>query len=94
MTCEMPDAFCEVRRKARKEHKCCECRKVIAKGETYIYSSGIWDHRPDSYKTCDRCDRVKTLAIKRYPPAFIEEGPGFGELRYYIREMARIGRRR
>lgn len=94
MTCEMPQAFRQITRKAKKEHKCCECSGTIAKGMTYIYCSGIWNGSPDSYKTCERCYRVRILAIKKYPPYLQEEGPAFGELRDYIREMGGVGRRR
>lgn len=55
----LPQAFREVKRKARKEHKCCECHDIIPKGETYIYSSGIWDGEPNSYKTCLSCEAVR-----------------------------------
>lgn len=91
---ELPEAFLTISRKARKEHKCCECHNVIQKGAIYIYCSGIWEGSPDSFKTCERCDRVRTLAIKKYPPDFEEEGPAFGQLKEYIREEAGIGRRR
>lgn len=89
----MPEAFREISRKARKEHRCCECRKTIAKTETYIYSSGIWEDGPDSYKTCEKCYKIKALAVNKYPPDNEDEGPAFGELRDYIYEMASIGRR-
>lgn len=41
--------------KARKAHKCCECRKPIAPGERYEYVWGIWDGSAGTYKTCERC---------------------------------------
>ncbi len=94
MTCEMPDAFRSMTRKANKNHICCECRKVIIKQSTYIYCSGIWNGSPHSYKTCTRCDRIRTLVIKKYPPVFEEEGPAFGELIDYISEMRNLGRKR
>lgn len=53
-----PKCFQVITRKARKEHKCCECRKVIEKGEHYEYCSGIWDD-PDSYKTCQSCVELR-----------------------------------
>ncbi len=52
---ETPSAFTETERKARKAHKCCECRQIIGIGEKYQYCSGIWDGVPDSYKTCLSC---------------------------------------
>lgn len=89
MTCDLPKAFREYQRKARKDHKCCECRRLILKGSHYIYSSGIWDGGPDSYKTCIRCDRLRKRAIKRYEPDFPDEGPAFGLLLDWIREYRR-----
>ena len=59
-----PQAFCETKRKAKKEHKCCECKEIISKGEIYIYSSGIWDGEPNSYKTCLTCESVRNEYIK------------------------------
>lgn len=60
MDCEMPQAFQQKMRKAKKEHKCCECHKIIAVGETYEYSSGVWDGRPASFKTCTECVAIRS----------------------------------
>jgi len=57
--CEVPQAFSESWRTARKPHRCCECAAWIARGERYNYVSGIWDHRPDSYATCVQCVQVR-----------------------------------
>jgi hypothetical protein len=42
-------------RKARKEHKCCACRRVIQPGEEYERVFGVWDADPATYKTCQDC---------------------------------------
>lgn len=55
-----PVAFTEETVTARKEHKCYECRGVIPKGERYLKESGIWDGRPDRYKTCLLCAEIRT----------------------------------
>lgn len=52
---ELPSAFSEKERKARKPHECCECNQEIKIGEKYQYCSGIWDGEPSSYKTCLSC---------------------------------------
>lgn len=52
--CE-PSCFKQEERKARKQHKCCECHNEINIGEVYQYSSGVWDSIPDSHKTCLSC---------------------------------------
>ena len=50
-----PTLFIQSERKARKEHKCCECKSKIVKGETYVYTVGVWDHEFDSFKQCLAC---------------------------------------
>jgi len=46
-------------RAARKEHVCGECRCVIPKGTRYEYATGVWDGRPDSFKTCLLCVEIR-----------------------------------
>ncbi|HEX7767092.1 MAG TPA: hypothetical protein VF443_10285 [Nitrospira sp.] len=73
-----PEAFCEVTRKARIEHRCCECRGVIAPGQTYEYASGIWDGDPRAFKTCSLCVEARKQhadQLTRY-----DCQPCFGEL--------------
>lgn len=41
--------------KARKNHQCCECHKVIKPGEQYEIISGCWDGSFEHYKTCTDC---------------------------------------
>lgn len=70
-----PSAFRSRMRRARKEHRCCECRRLIYKGDLYEYASGIWDSEPNQYKTCSRCVKAREAHLKA-------EGctPAFGEL--------------
>jgi len=56
---EGPSCHSQSIRKARKEHVCSECREPIPKGMKYDYSSGIWDGRADSYKTCLLCVEIR-----------------------------------
>lgn len=83
--CELPECFVKVTRRARKEHRCCECRGAIKPGELYHYASGIWLGKPDQFKTCAECQamRDEVMADATYP----EEGPAFGELVVYISEV-------
>ena len=78
-----PEAFRSINRKACKEHKCCECGRVILKGETYRYESGIWEGEASSYKTCKDC-----LSIRN---AFFCNGYNYGfmleDLREYLDEV-------
>lgn len=54
-----PEAFICKAPKARKEHQCHECGRIITTGETYRCESGIWDGRPERYKTCMDCASVR-----------------------------------
>jgi hypothetical protein len=64
-----PSAFSVQNRKARKQHKCCECLRTIEKGEMYRYESGIWDG-PMSFKTCEDCLSLR----EAYFCSFVFEG--------------------
>lgn len=52
---EVVEIFQAADRKARKEQKCIECRRVIAPGETYHYEFGKFDGDAVTYKTCSHC---------------------------------------
>lgn len=65
-------------RRARKEHVCNECREKIARGERYEYVSGVWDGRPDSFKTCLLCVEIRNH--------FACEGWIYGEVWSDLRE--------
>lgn len=58
---ETPKSFTSIIRKANKEHRCCECYRLIRKGEHYQYSSGIWSTRLRAFKQCMDCR--ETLAV-------------------------------
>lgn len=48
-----------VTRKAVKNHRCDECRRTIAKGESYDFTSGInGEGYPFSHKICAHCQVV------------------------------------
>ena len=69
-----PSCFKSSDRKARKEHKCCECHRVILPGETYRYESGVWDGDPEDYKTCADCLSVRDEFFCSYVYGQIWEG--------------------
>lgn len=49
-----------VKRKASKEHKCCECHEKIKPGECYEVASGIdCEGEPFRYKTCLACAAIR-----------------------------------
>ncbi len=74
--CDYPEFFSETIRTARKAHKCGECFSPINLGEKYNYSSGKWDNFVGSYKTCLRCDTLRTWLGKKTDCCI-----AFGELR-------------
>lgn len=63
-----PDFFCERIVRARKEHKCCECKDTIAPGQWYEIASGKWDGDFNAYKTCSFCARMR-IALVNLPPS-------------------------
>lgn len=70
-------------RKARKDHKCCECHGRISAGELYVYCSGIGDEGPESFKTCLECDDIRDSYDAKERPM---EGAPFGALRECLME--------
>jgi len=44
---------------ARKQHKCCECGRVIEPREKYEYVTGKWARERSVYKTCPDCLSVR-----------------------------------
>ena len=63
--------------KARKEHKCCECKRIILRGEHYQRVTGVWDHNPGTFKICTECADLASR-FRRYIE--YETNPPFGEL--------------
>jgi hypothetical protein len=51
-------------RKARKLHRCGECRRVIEPGELYSYATGVNDGSFWSAKQCQHCAIGAALLIK------------------------------
>lgn len=56
---DMPQCFVSYEPKARKEHRCCECRGVIKAGERYQRASGVWGDGPMRFKTCPDCAALR-----------------------------------
>lgn len=56
----LPNFYTVTNPKARKEHKCCECRGVIQKGERYQNYAGHWnDSGFGEFKTCSDCEQLR-----------------------------------
>lgn len=81
-----PSAYVERVRRARKQHRCCECGDIIHIAELYVYASGVWDGYARSYKTCRRCAtaRDKAIGTTRFVDAC---GPAFGALADWFAEV-------
>ena len=77
--CEMPSTINTIERKARTAHKCCECDDTISPGDKYEYTSGVWDGRGASFKTCLRCAGVRSWYVHECLPTY-ECWPCFGDL--------------
>lgn len=77
---DSPDVFHqELVSKSKLNHRCTECHGIIEKGESYERSSGIWDGRWSTYRTCERCMALES-AIEGYYKGFANAPRGFGEL--------------
>lgn len=79
----MPTACTHARPTARKDHRCCECRGIIRKGEQYQLVSGIWDGAPGRFKTCSDCESLRDEYNK---PLRIEDTAPFEGLLEFLRE--------
>lgn len=76
-----------VKRKARKQHRCCESGKRIEKGEVYYVTSVMAEGTIRSYKQSAFCFEVGEAAVEYarhegYPEEFY---PHFGDLKEFIR---------
>ena len=74
---EMPSCYRLITRKARTEHRCCECHGVIEKGERYHYHSGVWDGSPASFKVCSDCEALREK-VRIDGDLWPEETPALG----------------
>ena len=63
---EPVDFYERSQRRARKEHRCLECRKAIRVGEVYEYVASKFEGELLCYKTCPRC-----LAVRQYVTAHV-----------------------
>lgn len=52
---ERVEVLQEKDRVGRKEHRCSECRRTIAPGETYHYEFGKLEGEAVTYRTCAHC---------------------------------------
>lgn len=79
--CECDD-YCtclsSTRPKARKEHKCNECKRIIPIGDKYLREVTLYDGEVETYKTCKDCESIRSN--------FFTYGYYYGEILYMLRE--------
>lgn len=56
--CESWEVVTVESRRARREHVCTECRRIIRAGETYRYVGGLTYGGWSSDKTCQHCEAM------------------------------------
>jgi hypothetical protein len=75
---ESYDDYCAVWnvtwRRARKEHKCCECHETIRPGERYEHVFYVFEGTPGTYKTCEFCATEFARLEKKHPDAQFVKG--------------------
>lgn len=77
-----PSVFTQKVVKARKLHKCCECKRAIVPGEKYLREQGKWDDTWESFKTCKECYEIRKAFCESYL---------YGQLYFAIFESLRDG---
>jgi hypothetical protein len=98
--CEFPAVYHMKARRARKEHRCCECGGKILSGESYNYHCGVWDGQGRSFKVCVDCDRLRTRinagvdADDTVPFCYLLETVRDRGVANEVREMLRVMRMR
>lgn len=65
----LPEFLTQATRKARKQHRCCECGAMIECGERYERHDGKWDGEMCTFKWCARCAEVAAF-IRAHVPCF------------------------
>lgn len=53
--CDEWELFSSKERRAAKEHRCIDCDRTITKGETYHYSTGLFDGNWSTHHVCGHC---------------------------------------
>ena len=68
--------------RAKKAHRCCECRGEIKPGTQYERACGVWEGKFKTFKTCIGCKRVRDH--------YFPHGHNFGEMRADLWECWQI----
>lgn len=76
----MTDFSTSVIVRARKQHHCSECRIAIEPRDEYERTFGIWDGRPETFRTCMACVRARSTmlrALRKHYPSWPHEAYEF-----------------
>lgn len=84
-----PEFSTTTTRKARKPHRCSECRGTIAKGERYDHSSSKWEGEMCSHDTCLVCTAWAEALMTAQSEARENVGYLLGDLWLEIGDFAR-----
>ncbi|NOV25928.1 hypothetical protein E5S69_20715 [Cupriavidus necator] len=71
---DAPEFYVQATHKARKAHRCNECRRQIKAGENYERASGKWDGQVDFFKTCEHCVSIRQWVKAHVPCACLSHG--------------------
>lgn len=63
--CDIAEVYEIEKRKARKDHRCEECRGTIKAGEIYCFHHGVFDGSGFSNKICVDCDAIRDEMNKK-----------------------------
>src|SRR5687767_6685191 len=89
---DAPRVYEERHHKARKEHKCCECRLPIRPGERYLACFGVWDGTAETFKICEVCEwfRSRIIEIEEEAGCAGESFPPFGSVQSLMTDYGLI----
>lgn len=75
-------------RRARKPHRCVECYRTIAPGDTYARFAGVGDGSAWSEPMCLACEGLTTFVWDRVRAMGLREdlGPSFGRCATWLEE--------
>jgi hypothetical protein len=79
-------------RKARKPHRCCECKIRILPGETYWHYRGVSDGEIHSQNTCDDCEQLRNDVFASWDPWDAAYGMDFESLGEHCEDEPFLGR--
>lgn len=89
MCCEMPkmETVSNNLVRAAKDHKCCECGKLIMEGTEYWYYTAVYRHVNKwlAFKTCVMCELKRELYKSQNSDIPLDGEPAFGELHECIK---------